>query len=176
MTVSVSIIHPMSITPASVTAGLTHTGDLFAPCGLARGGVSARTTRVGSLRAPSGGNPVSKFDLKRAEPFLCKVFNLKFLTLISYLILSYLMKNFNSRDSHGHHGSKRRELVQHGHSHGSHAFTHTVTSTQLQPRGAKRRLIDILILNSQSSTEVISGRSISQFYPLGIYMFVYFIA
>ena len=35
------------------------------------------------------------------------------------------------RSSHGHHGSKRRELVQHAHSRGSHAFTHTLTSTQL---------------------------------------------
>jgi hypothetical protein len=50
------------------------------------------------------------------------------------------MKNFNRRNSHGHHGSKRRELAQHAHSRGSHAFTHTLTSTQLQPRGAKRQL------------------------------------
>ena len=35
------------------------------------------------------------------------------------------MKNFNRRNSHGHHDSKRRELAQHAHSHGSHAFTHT---------------------------------------------------
>ena len=37
------------------------------------------------------------------------------------------MKNFNRRDSHGHHGSKRRELSQHAHSRGSHAFTRTLT-------------------------------------------------
>ena len=35
-----------------------------------------------------------------------------------------IMKNFNRRDCHGHHGSKRRELARHAHSHGSHAFTH----------------------------------------------------
>ena len=50
------------------------------------------------------------------------------------------MKNFNRHDSHGHHGSKRHELAQHAHSHGSQAFTHTLTSTQLQPLGAKRQL------------------------------------
>ena len=47
------------------------------------------------------------------------------------------MKNFNRRDVHGHHGSKCRELAQHAHSHISHAFTHTLTSTQLQPCGAQ---------------------------------------
>ena len=36
--------------------------------------------------------------------------------------------------------TKHRELAQHAHSHGLHAFTHTLTSTQLQPRGAKRQL------------------------------------
>ena len=40
-----------------------------------------------------------------------------------------IMTNFNRRNSHGHHGSKRHELVQHAHSHGSPAFTHTLTST-----------------------------------------------
>ena len=50
------------------------------------------------------------------------------------------MKNFNRRSSHGHHGSKRLELAQDAHSRGSHAFTHTRTSTQLQPRGVKRLL------------------------------------
>ena len=41
------------------------------------------------------------------------------------------MKNFNRCSSHGHHGSKskRRELAQYAHSHGLHAFTHTLTST-----------------------------------------------
>ena len=46
------------------------------------------------------------------------------------------MKNFNRRSSHGHHGSKYRELAPHAHSRGSHAFIHTLTSAQLQPRGA----------------------------------------
>ena len=44
---------------------------------------------------------------------------------------------FNTRSSHGHHSSRRRE---HAHSHGSRAFTHILTPTQLQPRGAKRQL------------------------------------
>ena len=45
------------------------------------------------------------------------------------------MKTINRRSSHGHHGSKRRELAQQrgAHSRGSPAFTHTLTSTQLQP-------------------------------------------
>ena len=35
--------------------------------------------------------------------------------------------NFNKRNSHGNgHGSKRRELAQHAHSRGAHAFTHTL--------------------------------------------------
>ena len=45
------------------------------------------------------------------------------------------MKNFNRCSSHGHHGWKRRELAQHAHSHGSYAFTHTLTSTQLRQLG-----------------------------------------
>ena len=49
------------------------------------------------------------------------------------------MKNFNRRSSHGHHGSKRRELAQHAHSRGSHSLTHFI-STQLQPRGTRRQL------------------------------------
>ena len=38
------------------------------------------------------------------------------------------MKNFNRCSSHGHHGSQsqRHKMVQHAHSHGSHAFTHTL--------------------------------------------------
>ena len=57
-------------------------------------------------------------------------------TGVVYATLSYIiiiMKNFSRRNSHGHHGSKRRDLAQHTHSHGSHAFTHALT-TQLQPR------------------------------------------
>ena len=42
------------------------------------------------------------------------------------------MKNVNKRNSHGDHGSKRRELAQHAHSRGSHAFTRTLASTQSQ--------------------------------------------
>ena len=41
-----------------------------------------------------------------------------------YIIVT--MNNFNRRNSHGHHGSKRREVSQDAHSHGSHAFTHTL--------------------------------------------------
>ena len=49
-------------------------------------------------------------------------------------------KNVNRRSSYGHHGSKRRELAQHAHQRGSHASTHTLTSTQLQPPCTKRLL------------------------------------
>ena len=41
-------------------------------------------------------------------------------------IIIMIMKSFNRRGSHGHHGSKRREQEQQAHSHGSHAFTHTL--------------------------------------------------
>ena len=38
-----------------------------------------------------------------------------------------IKKNFNRRNSHSHHGSKRHELLQHTHSSGSYAFTvHTL--------------------------------------------------
>ena len=37
-----------------------------------------------------------------------------------------MKKNFNRRGFHGQHGSKRRELAQHAHSRGSHAFTRTL--------------------------------------------------
>ena len=57
------------------------------------------------------------------------------------------MKNSNRRRSHGHHGSKRRELAQHAHSHGPHAFTHTLYVNTVQPRGAKRQLSYFIILN-----------------------------
>ena len=56
-----------------------------------------------------------------------------------FLMLCYdVMKNFNRRD--GHHGSKCRKLAQHARSHGTHTFTHALTSTQLQPCGTKRQL------------------------------------
>ena len=51
------------------------------------------------------------------------------------IIIIIIMKNFNRRNSHSHHGSKRLELAQH-----AHTFTHTLISTQLQPRCAKRQL------------------------------------
>ena len=46
----------------------------------------------------------------------------------------------NRRSSHGHHGSKRRELAHHAHSRGSHAFSHTLyinTSNQKQRKRTK---------------------------------------
>ena len=49
-------------------------------------------------------------------------------------------QNFNRLSSLGHHGLKRCELSQRAHSHWSHAFTHTLTSTQLQPRVVKHQL------------------------------------
>ena len=53
------------------------------------------------------------------------------------------MKNFNRRSSHGHHNraqSAANWRNTHTDSRGSQAFTHTLTSTQLQPRSAKRHL------------------------------------
>ena len=47
-------------------------------------------------------------------------------------IIIIMMKNFNRRSSHGDHGSKLHELAQRAHSRGSHAFTHTLTSTQFK--------------------------------------------
>ena len=55
------------------------------------------------------------------------------------------MKNFNKHSSHGHHGSKRRNMLeQHA---GSHTFTHILTSTQLQPLCAKHKLAYYRIWN-----------------------------
>ena len=55
-------------------------------------------------------------------------------------IIIIIMKNFNRRKSHGHHGSRRRTQTD-AHLHGSHAaFTHTLTSTQLQPLCTKCQL------------------------------------
>ena len=39
------------------------------------------------------------------------------------------MKNFTRRSSHSQYGSQRCELAQHAHSCGSHAFSHTLTTT-----------------------------------------------
>ena len=66
---------------------------------------------------------------------------------IIIMIIIIIMKNFNRRSSHSHHGSKRGELRKHAHSRGSHAFTHTLTSIQLQPRCAKRQLNYYIIWN-----------------------------
>ena len=51
--------------------------------------------------------------------------------IIIIIITIIIMKNFNGRSSHGHLGSKRRELAQHTHSSESHAFTdsHTYINT-----------------------------------------------
>ena len=52
------------------------------------------------------------------------------------------MKNFNRRSPNGHLGSKRRELAQHAQSaHRSHAFTHTLTSTQYEGALAQQNFI-----------------------------------
>ena len=45
------------------------------------------------------------------------------------ILIILIMKNFNRRNSHDHHGSKHRELAQHVHSGGSHTFTHSHTLT-----------------------------------------------
>ena len=56
-----------------------------------------------------------------------------------WAFITIIIKNFNRRNSHGHNSSKRCKLAQHAHSHGSNAFTHTFTSTELQTC-AKRQL------------------------------------
>ena len=42
------------------------------------------------------------------------------------IIIIIIIMNFNRRNSHGNHGSKRLELAQHAHSRGPYAFTHTL--------------------------------------------------
>ena len=44
---------------------------------------------------------------------------------LSAIIIIIMMKNFNRRSFHGHHGSKRRELAQHAHTHVDR--THSLT-------------------------------------------------
>ena len=69
------------------------------------------------------------------------------LVISTVCLIIIIMKNFNKHSSIGHHGSKCRELAQHAHSRGPHAFTHTLTSTQLQSRCAKRQLSYYIIWN-----------------------------
>ena len=59
------------------------------------------------------------------------------------IIIIIIINNFSGCNSHGHHGSKRRELAQHG----SHAFTNTLTPTQVQPSCAKCQLSYYIIWN-----------------------------
>ena len=40
--------------------------------------------------------------------------------------ITIITNKCNRRNAHGHHGSNRRELSQHAHSHGSQLFTHTL--------------------------------------------------
>ena len=53
------------------------------------------------------------------------------------------MKYFIRRSSHGHHGSKRLELVQHAHLRGSHAFTHTLNSYNHIVRSASSAITEL---------------------------------
>ena len=59
------------------------------------------------------------------------------------LLIIIIIKNFNRRSSHGHHGSKRRELAQHAHSRGSRVRHHAPTFGHMlkipYPSVAKRR-------------------------------------
>ena len=64
----------------------------------------------------------------------------------------------NRHNFHDHCGSKCRELVQHARSRGSHAFTlHTLTSTQLQPRGVKCHLSYYIIYNQYFNIPEVGG-------------------
>ena len=55
---------------------------------------------------------------------------------------------------HGRHGSKRRKLAQHAHSRGSHAFTHTITTTLYEAPAQ-------LLHNSESNLANRSTRSVA---------------
>ena len=79
---------------------------------------------------------------------------------IIIIIIIIIMKNFNRHNSHDRHGSKRRDLAQHAYSRGSQAFIHTLTLTQLQPRGAKRQLGYYIIWNKSTR-----GRGSKSEYP-----------
>ena len=67
------------------------------------------------------------------------------------IIIIIVMKNFNRRSSHGHHGSKRHELAPHAltwiaHIH-SHTYMNTVTTTLCEvPAQLLQNLESILIL------------------------------
>ena len=50
--------------------------------------------------------------------------------IVIIIMVIIIIMNCNSRgSSHSHHGPKRRELAQHAHWRGSHAFAHALTST-----------------------------------------------
>ena len=89
-----------------------------------------------------------------------------------------MMKNFNRHSSHGHHGLKRHKLAQHTHTRGSHAFTYTVTSTQLQPRCAERQLSYNRIWNQIFILKVPEGYSeghnvVSSLFKINPWIFVF---
>ena len=50
-----------------------------------------------------------------------------------------MMKNFNRRSSHGHQGSKRRELERHALMDRKHSLTLASTQLQVQLRCVKRQ-------------------------------------
>ena len=87
------------------------------------------------------------------------------MTMMMVVVVKWInewsMKNFNRCSSHGYHGSKRCELLQHAHSCGSHAFTHTLTSTQLQPCGAKRQLSYYFSVHAGSFHVSVSQRTLT---------------
>ena len=60
---------------------------------------------------------------------------------IIIIIIIIIMKNFNRR-GHGHHGPKHRKLAKHAHSRGSHAFIHTLASTQHVVRNASSAITE----------------------------------
>ena len=59
-------------------------------------------------------------------------------------------------------GSKRRQLVQHAHSSGLHAFTQALASTQLQPLCAKRQLSYYRFWSHIFILKVPEGRGVNQ--------------
>ena len=75
-----------------------------------------------------------------------------------------LPRTLNRRSSHGHRGSKRRELAQHAHSRGSYAFTHTLYINTVVLGGSGSRLV---VLDGSGSRPFNLGESGSLLLILG---------
>ena len=99
-----------------------------------------KPAHLDSLSVVGTVDPVPQLGVVRHHSAPCPAAKRLIIKIIRIIMIIIIMKNFNRCSSHDHHGSKRCKLAQHAHSHGSHAFTHTLISTQLQPRCAKRQV------------------------------------